>query len=66
MDRSAAAAVAHGEAMAEGGETLGYVSRANKAWQARQNGEETLKRERCRRLHPNAPCRIRHVRLRSR
>ena len=50
MDRAAAAAVAHAEAVAEGGESLGY---------------ETVKRERCKRLHPNAPCRIEHVKLRN-
>jgi hypothetical protein len=63
MDRAAAAAVAHAEAVAEGGESLGYETRANKAWQSRQNGYETVKRERCKRLHPNAPCRIKHVKL---
>ena len=66
MDRAAAAKVAHAEAMAEGGESLGYVTRANKAWQSRQNGEETLKRERCRRLHPESACRIRHIKLLNR
>jgi hypothetical protein len=66
MDRAAAAEVAHGEAMAEGGETLGYLTRANKAWQSHQNGAETLKRERCRRLHPHARCRIHHIRLLTR
>jgi hypothetical protein len=65
MDRAAAAAVAHAEAMAEGGESVGYITRANKGWQSHQNGVETLKRERCKRLHPNAPCRIKHIRLRS-
>jgi hypothetical protein len=65
MDRAAAAAVAHAEAMAEGGESLGYETRANKAWQSRQNGYETVKRERCKHLHPNAPCRIKHVKLRN-
>ena len=63
MDRAAAAQVAHAEAMAEGLEGLGYETRANKAWQSRQNGEERIKRERCRRLHPNASCRVRHVKL---
>ena len=63
MDQAAAAAVAHDEAVAEGGESLGYETRANKAWQSRQNGYETIKRERCKRLHPNAPCRIKHVKL---
>lgn len=63
MDRAAAAQVAHAEAVAEGGESLGYETRANKAWQSRQNGYETLKRERCRRLHPGARCRVRHVKL---
>ena len=37
--------------MAEGLEGLGYETRANKAWQSRQNGEERIKRERCKRLH---------------
>jgi hypothetical protein len=63
MDRAAAAAVAHAEAVAEGGESLGYETRANKAWQSRQNGYETVKRERCKQLHPDAPCRIKHVKL---
>jgi hypothetical protein len=63
MDRAAAAQVAHAEAMAEGGESLGYETRANKAWQSRQNGEERLKRERCRQLHPNAACRVKHIKL---
>ena len=63
MDRAASAAVAHAEAMAEGAEGLGYETRANKAWQSRQNGYETLKRERCKRLHPGASCRVRHVKL---
>lgn len=66
MDRAAAAQVAHDEAMAEGLEGLGYQTRANKAWQSRQNGEETLKRERCKRLHPGAPCRVKHIRLLNR
>jgi hypothetical protein len=63
MDQAAAAAVAHAEAVAEGGESLGYETRANKAWQSRQNGYETVKRERCKQVHPNAPCRIKHVKL---
>jgi hypothetical protein len=63
MGRAAAAAVAHAEAMAEGGESVGYKTRANKAWQSRQNGYETLKRERCKRRHPHAACRIAHVKL---
>jgi hypothetical protein len=66
MSQQAAAAVAHAEAMAEGGESVGYITRADKGWQSRQNGYETLKRERCKRLHPNADCRIKHIRLRSR
>jgi hypothetical protein len=66
MDRAAAAQVAHAEAMAEGGESVGYTTRANKAWQSRQNGEETLKRERCKRLHPDRPCRVQHVKLLNR
>jgi hypothetical protein len=66
MDRAAAAEVAHAEAMAEGGESVGYMTRANKAWQSRQNGEERIKRERCRRLHPHAACRFRHVKLLNR
>jgi ABC-type proline/glycine betaine transport system substrate-binding protein len=65
MDHAAAAQVAHAEAMAEGLEGLGYETRANKAWQSRQNGEERIKRERCKRLHPNAPCRIKHIKLRN-
>lgn len=65
MDQAAAAQVAHAEAMAEGLEGLGYETRANKAWQSRQNGEERIKRERCKRLHPNAPCRIKHIKLRN-
>jgi hypothetical protein len=63
MSQQAAAAVARAEAVAEGAEGLGYETRANKAWQSRQNGYETLKRERCKRLHPDAPCRIKHVKL---
>src|SRR4051812_41127584 len=66
MDRAAAAAVAHAEAMAEGGESVGYETRANKAWQSRQNGYETLKRERCKRLHPQSSCRVEHIRLLNR
>jgi hypothetical protein len=66
MSQKAAAQVAYAEAMAEGGESLGYITRAHKAWQSRQNGYETVKRERCKRLHPNAACRIKHIRLRSR
>ena len=66
MSQQAAAAVAHAEAMAEGGESVGYITRADKGWQSRQNGYETLKRERCKRLHPNGDCRIKHIRLRSR
>jgi hypothetical protein len=66
MDRAAAAQVAHDEAVAEGGESLGYETRANKAWQSRQNGEERLKRERCRRLHPGATCRVKHIKLLNR
>jgi hypothetical protein len=65
MDQAAAAAVAHAEAMAEAGESVGYITRADKGWQSRQNGYETLKRERCKRLHPNSACRIKHIRLRS-
>jgi len=66
MSQRAAAEVAHAEAMAEAGESVGYITRADKGWQSRQNGYERLKRERCKRLHPNAPCRIPHIRLRSR
>jgi hypothetical protein len=66
MDRAAAAAVARAEAMAEGAEGVGYQTRANKAWQSRQNGYETVKRERCKRRHPHAKCRIRHVKLLNR
>ena len=66
MDRAAAAAVAHAEAMAEGGESVGYETRANKAWQSRQNGEERIKRERCKRRHPHAPCRVKHIKLLNR
>jgi hypothetical protein len=66
MSQQAAAAVAHAEAMAEAGESVGYITRADKGWQSRQNGYETLRRERCKRLHPNADCRIKHIRLRSR
>jgi ABC-type proline/glycine betaine transport system substrate-binding protein len=66
MDRAAAAEVARAQATAEGLESLGYQTRANKAWQSRQNGYETLKRERCRRQHPGSPCRIRHIRLLNR
>ena len=66
MDQAAAAQVAHAEAVAEGGESLGYETRANKAWQSRQNGEETLKRERCERLHPGSACRIKHIKLLNR
>ena len=65
MSQQAAAAAAHAEAIAEGGESLGYETRANKAWQSRQNGYETIRRERCKRLHPDAPCRIKHVKLRN-
>jgi hypothetical protein len=49
--------------MAEGLEGLGYETRANKAWQSRQNGEERIERERCKRLHPGSPCHIRHIKL---
>ena len=63
MSQKAAAEVAHAEAMAEGLEGLGYETRANKGWQSHQNGVETLRRERCKRLHPNAPCRIKHIKL---
>jgi hypothetical protein len=66
MDRAAAAQVAHAEAMAEGGESVGYETRANKAWQSRQNGYETVKRERCRRLHPHAACKVEHIKLLNR
>ena len=66
MDQRASAEVAHAEAMAEGLEGLGYETRANKAWQSRQNGEERLKRERCRQLHPHAACRIAHIKLLNR
>jgi hypothetical protein len=66
IDRAAAAQVAHAEAMAEAGESVGYVTRANKAWQSRQNGYETVKRERCRRLHPGASCRVKHIKLLNR
>jgi hypothetical protein len=66
MDRAAAAEVAHAEAMAEGGESRGYETRANKAWQSHQNGYETVRRERCKRLHPHAPCRIGHIKLLNR
>jgi hypothetical protein len=66
MDRAAAAEVAHAEAMAEGGESVGYTTRANKAWQSRQNGEERIKRERCKRLHPHAACRVKHIKLLNR
>jgi hypothetical protein len=66
MDRAAAAAVAHAEAMAEGGESRGYETRANKAWQSGQNGYERLKRERCRLRHPHSACHIEHVKLRNR
>ena len=66
MSQKAAAAVAHAEAMAEAGESVGYITRADKAWQSRQNGYETVKRERCKRQHPNAACRVKHIRLRSR
>jgi hypothetical protein len=66
MDRAAAAEVAHAEAMAEGGESVGYETRANKAWQSRQNGYERVKRERCKRRHPQARCRIRHIKLLNR
>jgi hypothetical protein len=66
MNRAAAAQVAHAEAMAEGGESLGYETRANKAWQSRQNGYETLRRERCRHVHPGAACRVRHIKLLNR
>jgi hypothetical protein len=51
--------------MVEGGEGAGYETRANKAWQSRQNGYETVKRERCRRLHPHRACRLAHVKLRN-
>ena len=54
MDRAAAAQVAHAEAMAEGGESVGYETRANKAWQSRQNGEE---RHQARALQAPAPAR---------
>jgi hypothetical protein len=63
MSHQAAADVAHAEAMAEGLEGLGYETRANKAWQSRQNGAERIKRERCKRLHPGSPCHIRHIKL---
>jgi len=63
MSQRAAADVAHAEAMAEGLEGLGYETRANKAWQSRQNGEERIKRERCKRLHPASSCHIKHVKL---
>ena len=66
MSQQAAAQVAHAEAMAEAGESVGYITRADKGWQSRQNGYERLKHERCKRMHPNAPCRIAHIRLRSR
>lgn len=66
MDRAAAARVAHAEAMAEGGESVGYTTRANKAWQSRQNGYETLKRERCKRRHPHARCKVEHIKLLNR
>jgi len=66
MDRAASAQVAHAEAMAEGLEGLGYETRANKAWQSRQNGEERIRREHCKRLHPDAACRVKHIRLLNR
>ena len=66
MDRAAVAAVAHAEAVAEGAESAGYETRANKAWQSRQNGYETVKRERCKRRHPHARCRIKHIKLLNR
>jgi hypothetical protein len=63
MDRAASAAIARAQATAEGAESVGYQTRANKAWQSRQNGYETLKRERCKRRHPQAACRIEHIKL---
>ncbi|TML01978.1 MAG: hypothetical protein E6G41_15930 [Actinobacteria bacterium] len=66
MDKAAAAAVAHAEAVAEGAEGNGYDVLAHKGRQSTQNGYERLKRERCKRLHPNAPCRVKHVKLLNR
>jgi hypothetical protein len=64
MDRAAAAQVAHAEAVAEGLEGAGVQAHANKAWQSRQNGEERIRRERCKRRHPHRACRVAHVKLR--
>ena len=36
------------------------------AWQSRQNGYETVQRERCKRRHPHARCQIKHIKLLNR